>query len=127
MRRWILLLLLVLMPHQAVWSSTAPYCGHESQGSVAHFGHHQHSHRAVAVESEVPPPAFVDLDCATCHFSKFTPIAELVVIAQPPEMGGVPPYQASLYVSCHLRWPERPPISGAPPAVRSGGGGALAL
>lgn len=44
MRRWIALVLLVLLPLQAIWAAAAPYCQHEFDPAAGHIGHHQHEH-----------------------------------------------------------------------------------
>jgi hypothetical protein len=83
MRRWVSLVLLVLLPLQLSWAAAASYCQHESgPGTVAHFGHHEHEHEpphadgapagdhAVAEASHDGPDTklpLVDHDCAYCH------------------------------------------------------------
>ncbi|WP_066338667.1 hypothetical protein [Azohydromonas lata] len=49
MRRFVLVLLIALLPFQAIWAAAANACGHEhAGGSKAHFGHHEHVHKAAA-------------------------------------------------------------------------------
>ena len=49
MRRLIAILLLALLPFQAVWAAMEPYCLHESaQTQSQHLGHHEHQHHADA-------------------------------------------------------------------------------
>lgn len=45
MRRFVALLLLVLLPLQAVWAAAAPYCQHEGGAASQHIGHHQPEHQ----------------------------------------------------------------------------------
>lgn len=46
MRRLIAIVLLVLLPLQAVWAAMEPYCLHESsQDEAHHLGHHEHQHQ----------------------------------------------------------------------------------
>jgi hypothetical protein len=55
MRRWLVLLMLAVLPLQLSWAAVAGYCQHEegpAQG--AHFGHHAHEHEH--------PPASASLD-----------------------------------------------------------------
>lgn len=40
MRRFVALLLLVLLPLQAVWAAVAPHCQHEGEATSHHLGHH---------------------------------------------------------------------------------------
>lgn len=44
MRRFVALLLLVLLPLQALWAAAAPYCQHEGDATSVHIGHHQPEH-----------------------------------------------------------------------------------
>lgn len=126
MRRWILILLLVLVPFQTIWAGTTPYCGHESQGAVAHFGHHEHRHRTGDHPVEKAAlMAGIDMDCGSCHLANPATIPSSLLIAQPPAVADSLPYKEVLYASCSLAGPERPERSCAPSAVRSGGGGAL--
>lgn len=97
MRRWLSILLLVLLPFQFTWSVAASYCGHESAASARHVGHHGHKHvtaagdgagdaslssaksakstQTSAGEPAAEPPAkspsklALDTDCGTCHLS----------------------------------------------------------
>jgi hypothetical protein len=50
MRRFVALLLLVLLPLQAVWAAAAPYCQHEGGAASHHIGHHQPEHHADAAQ-----------------------------------------------------------------------------
>lgn len=46
MRRFFLILLVMLLPLQSVWAAAAAYCGHEQRPAAQwHLGHHQHQHR----------------------------------------------------------------------------------
>lgn len=77
MRRWLLKVLLVLLPLQFVWAAAAPYCGHEQASDAQHVGHHEHVHgtpksnASDAVSSfavgDVSPT--LDTDCAYCQHS----------------------------------------------------------
>lgn len=84
MRRWLLILLLVLLPIQSVWAEAAAYCQHEGRhenprqiqsadgGTSSHWGHHEHAHQhsdaAQALADDPSSPlASVDVDCNVCH------------------------------------------------------------
>ncbi|ALV09178.1 cation efflux protein, CzcI family [Roseateles depolymerans] len=70
MRRWLSILLLVLLPFQFTWSVAASYCGHESAPSTHHIGHHTHQHDDGSAEkSKSPSKLAPDTDCGTCHLS----------------------------------------------------------
>jgi hypothetical protein len=81
MRRWLSILLLVLLPLQLSWAAAAPYCQHEkSPVALQHFGHHEHEHEdaggaaagdSVAVDASQDGGdtklLTVDHDCAYCQ------------------------------------------------------------
>lgn len=73
MRRYIVLLLLIVLPFQFCWAAAATYCSHESSAAVTHFGHHGHQHQAKGqgdaganVKAKVAP-IVLDDDCSVCH------------------------------------------------------------
>lgn len=72
MTRILLIVMLVLLSPQLVWSAAAKYCGHEVGAS--HPGHHSHQHdagRSAAAVKASPasqsPASVADLDCGYCH------------------------------------------------------------
>ncbi len=81
-RRFLVIVLLALLPLQFSWAAVASYCGHETPAQAAHFGHHDHQH-AVAHPADLTnqadphdtadaPPGddtagVLDLDCGHCH------------------------------------------------------------
>lgn len=83
MRRWLTILLLMLLPAQLTWAAAASYCQHETGNQAAHLGHHEHQHqgaKAKAVAGSERSGATVDLgalddDCSVCHLSAVAPIA----------------------------------------------------
>ncbi|MFZ5520671.1 MAG: cation efflux protein, CzcI family [Pseudomonadota bacterium] len=79
MRRWLTLLLVLVLPIQFTWAVAAPYCQHEKAASVRHFGHHAHDHEATAstAEQKAGKPAglaYVDHDCGFCHLGAAQPV-----------------------------------------------------
>jgi len=46
MRRWLTLVLLLVLPIQFAWSAAAAYCQHEQLPARTHIGHHAHEHEA---------------------------------------------------------------------------------
>lgn len=76
MARFLIIVLLALLPFQFVWGAAASYCQHEQGASVSHFGHHTHKHQSKALKSfgESTPDkktgvADEDFDCEYCHLS----------------------------------------------------------
>jgi hypothetical protein len=127
MRRWLLTLLLCVLPVQLVWAAGAPYCAHESDGAAKrHFGHHEHQHTsstgAALGENDPRPASAHHLDCEACHFgcSMTLPSAEMVIgsLATPPVNASAEPAGTSHIPS----GPERPDRTEPPAAARFGGG-----
>lgn len=71
MRRWLAILMLVLLPLQFSWAAVAVYCGHESDQQAQHLGHHEHQHAGQADPGQDSGPsdaqAGFDFDCGHCH------------------------------------------------------------
>ena len=76
MRRWLAILLLVLLPTQMTWAVVAGYCAHESGAAADHVGHHDHAshgHAPLPLDVSDPPDAGNDAragvshDCGHCH------------------------------------------------------------
>ena len=86
MRRWLTLLLLVLLPLQFSWAAVASYCGHETGTQTQHLGHHDHHHadqadlnKAKDLGSSAAPTGN-DFDCGHCH----TPCCAMPALAYTP-------------------------------------------
>ena len=93
MRRWLSILLLVLLPFQFTWGVAATYCEHETSSEVQHFGHHVHSHAEGAHQAQGKKPSpgdkakskfGLDSDCGTCHLSAAKPVSALNVSLADP-------------------------------------------
>jgi hypothetical protein len=76
MRRWLAVLLMVLLPLQLSWAVAASYCSHETGAAADHFGHHDHAgHSHVSQDADPDHPAdadgtsseLSDIDCGHCH------------------------------------------------------------
>ena len=104
MRRWLSILLLVLLPFQFSWAAAASYCQHERQhetGKLAsHFGHHEHQLECAKVESSdtergdaANKLGALDNDCAMCHLNCVPPVAVLqaLAFAHPNEVRNLTP------------------------------------
>jgi len=86
MRRFLILLFVLLLPLQFAWAGAAAYCSHDGQQDRAdaidakwHFGHHSHAHHGEAADHRAAgdkdsqdgsgKTKLPDLDCAVCHFA----------------------------------------------------------
>ena len=106
-RFWLLLAL--LLPLQLSWSAASAYCAHESNpGHAAHIGHHEHVHKAELKNAAKSQAAF-DADCGSCHASC---VPLLAAPAQPLPTADVAhlrvPPQQNPYLSAQPRAPDRP-------------------
>lgn len=119
MRRLLAIVLFVLLPLQFSWAAVASYCGHEKQLSEAHFGHHEHEHRAdasrdagldadldanVYVKGNKTPTA-LDLDCSFCH--GYCGVL-LTLPSGPPDTLSMGSPSSSLDEACGALPPTRP-------------------
>ncbi|VXB42422.1 DUF2946 family protein [Massilia sp. 9I] len=68
MKRYFLILLIVLLPLQFSWALAGTYCAHEQESSSQHFGHHVHKHdKADEGAKDASQKVKPDLDCDYCH------------------------------------------------------------
>jgi len=109
MRRWLVILLLLVLPFQFAWSSAAAYCGHETSGSAKHFGHHVHVHKDASADAKhALGTAAPDLDCSVCHLGAPALPAEFATVAVAvPRAPFMPPDEMSP-PSADAQGPERP-------------------
>ena len=103
------LLLAVLLPVQISWAGASAYCAHESNpGHVAHFGHHDHVHKAEASKA-LGGKAALDTDCGICHAScvplLLTPAS---AIPSPDFAQARAQRPQARYLSAQPRAPDRP-------------------
>lgn len=119
MRRLVLVLLIALLPLQAIWAAAANACGHEHTAHQAHFGHHQHAEpdaNRVAGDDE-GKPAIGEVacggDCSTCHGHGWSAAAMLE--PPPTRVQSLPEAWHSAYQRFSLqRFPDnllRPPLA----------------
>ncbi len=109
MRRWLSILLLVLLPFQFSWSVAAGYCGHESSPSVQHIGHHVHQHTdGSADKSEAPSKLAPDTDCGTCHLSATQSVPAKAVALNAPAAQVLDTGMAPRFSSRAPDHPDRP-------------------
>lgn len=111
MSRWLVILLLVLLPFQFAWSAAAGYCAHETDANVKHFGHHVHIHKAgKAVDSQkhLGGLSAPDDDCSACHLSAPSLPTAVASLALPDPQLLPPLVTAAFPPSAVLDAPERP-------------------
>ena len=112
MRRWLSILLLVVMPLQLNWAAVAAYCAHESAPKATHFGHHEHDHDqhvSAAASPDASSPG-VGIDISDCHFH-CPGVAALPMVIVMPAVVAVGPrsaWRAGAVSAPVLAPPDRP-------------------
>lgn len=107
MKRWLVVLLALLLPVQFAWAGAAAYCAHETDASrTQHFGHHEHVHKAAA-EKPAGAKSLGDNDCGTCHAGSALLEATTSTSALPASSIVVPHSPAPLPTAL-ARAPDRP-------------------
>ena len=111
MRRFLALLLLVLLPLNAAFAAAAGYCQHQKESQQAtHFGHHSHQHDRSA-DKLGDTGAQVDPDCGFCHlsFSSFVPaLSPSLGDSSPPQLVAQP---VAEFRSATVDPFDRPPLA----------------
>lgn len=123
MVRWLLLLMLAVVPAQLVWAAAASYCLHEAAAaSQDHPGHHEHRHPGSDPTDDLDATA--DADCEVCQLAAAAsiPVALPAMRLQPQVLPRCEP--EALYPSHLGSGPEPPDWPGAAPAARFAGGAA---
>lgn len=110
MRRFLVLLMLCLLPLQISWAALTNYCGHEPGKATLHLGHHDDEHKSFSAKSDPDQqPGNLNLGHDHCHLSGFlgllneVPFLASAPLAQPSLRGDEPAYP-----SLALDRPERP-------------------
>lgn len=111
MVRRVVVLLLMLLPLQFVWSAAAVYCSHETTPMAWHFGHHVHVHKSAQADDGAKAQTdsgIADNDCPVCHLGGPSLPPDVAVFvcthAAPPQ----PPAAGTPYSSVPPGTPERP-------------------
>lgn len=72
MRRFIVIIMLCLLPLQVSWAVVAEYCGHEQEKAAQHFGHHDDEHKASSAKPDPDKqPDKLSHGHDHCHMSGF--------------------------------------------------------
>lgn len=73
MRRWVSLLLLIMLPLQSNWAALSAFCQHEQGVQAHHIGHHLHQHSDSDEVAEASDPqqshkhtTSIHGDCSSC-------------------------------------------------------------
>ena len=67
MKKFVLILLLLVLPLQMSWAAASAYCQHEQGNHAWHLGHHVHQHKASADSAGQQDSGKVHSDCSACH------------------------------------------------------------
>jgi len=112
MRRFVAILLLMVLSVQFSWAAAAGYCEHEQDATPQHIGHHEHQHpQGESVVDKLPvdapdedgskKPAGGHADCAYCHLSAAKNFSTLTM-ALPRSDASSPALTAAVAVESHL-------------------------
>ncbi len=106
MKRWLVVLLALLLPVQFAWAGAATYCDHETTGRTQHFGHHEHVHQPSAEESS--GKSLGDNDCGTCHAGSALLVEFTALPNAFPASAAVIPHRLRPIPTALARAPDRP-------------------
>lgn len=126
MRRWLIVMLLILLPYQAVWAGAAQYCVHEDDASTTHFGHHGHKHPSGRADKS-SGSGTSHADCSGCHMSSAAPALDGDLQLGAMSLQESFSYAEPRYISRVPAGPERPERTTPRPILRFGGGVLTAL
>ena len=115
MRRFVAILLLMVLSVQFSWAAAASYCEHEQDATPQHIGHHEHQHSQAEPEGDKSPvdapdadgstkaekAAGAHADCAYCHLSAAKNLSTLT-IGLPCSTASSPALAATAVVESHL-------------------------
>jgi hypothetical protein len=101
MRRFLTIVLMLVLALQATWSVAASVCRHDVALEAPHFGHHEHADDAAQAGEAQDATAGVavpHLDCVGCHGGLASALlGDIVAVDAVPLRGGVAtPYQRSI-------------------------------
>ena len=110
MRRFLMLILVCLLPLQISWAAVVDYCGHAQDRTAQHLGHHDDTHEAASGTSgDSTHPGQYDLGHNHCHLSSFLGILSAHMFAMGDSLqSSLPVASLPHYPSLAPDKPERP-------------------
>ena len=108
LRRFILLLMISVLPFQIAWAMAGAYCEHESGKAAQHFGHHDHVH-TFPDSDKSDTKVKLDLDCSFHSHAAFQGVTT-DGISMNAVMNGAVLNATALFLHPHTVFdrPERP-------------------
>jgi len=96
MKRWLLILIVLILPAQATVAAMCSYCGHRSSDSPVHvLAHEAGSVGAAGQHSDGSPQTGVDdADCPVCHVGHSTITVAPVIACALPHHDAPPAWEA---------------------------------
>jgi hypothetical protein len=116
MRRWLAMLLLVLLPLQFSWAAVASYCEHDTRAPAEHAGHDHvgHDHGTPVADggdhdqAESASSSVSSVDCGHCH-GHCAGMIDVGLSPDPQTLGSEAPPSGDTVRAEHLPVkPERP-------------------
>lgn len=112
MRRFLVFLMLFLLPFQISWAVAANYCehGHEQdKETVSYFGHHDDEHKASSsIPDDSTQSGEYDFGHAHCHLSAFLGVLSAHTFSMCGSLQSSLHYSDCSYPSLAPDKPERP-------------------
>lgn len=108
-KRLLFVLLMLILPLQAVWAAASAYCQHEQGTATQHFGHHAHQHQAAdkSDSGNIPASGFHG-DCAFCHLGAVGVATSSLDVPPCAPASLAVSLENNLLLSIFLEGPERP-------------------
>ncbi|WP_354677272.1 cation efflux protein, CzcI family [Cupriavidus plantarum] len=110
MRRYVLILVLIILPFQFSWAAAARYCQHETVSAKWHLGHHEHRHQSSDQgKPDSEKKSVIDTDCGVCHAVSLQFIySQPHDIAKGERLRFLKIRRAARFTSLNPRAPDRP-------------------
>ena len=108
MKRFVVALLMCIVPLQFAWAAAGAYCAHEQSANAFHFGHHAHTHQSQSDDGKGKSPLKLHADCASCHTSSYGALLEVESFAVGTQLIELQVQQTHLPPSALPVEPERP-------------------
>lgn len=109
MRRYFLILVLLILPVQFSWAAAARYCQHETASAPWHPGHHEHRHQTAESKPDFEKKSVLDTDCGVCHIvSAPFMFGQILDLTDTPRVEHAHSHHTSNFTSLNPRAPDRP-------------------
>ena len=114
MKRWLILILMLLLPFTWSYVAAGEYCQHETGAAAAHFGHHEHQHHdqegSSADKTSKKDASSKHADCGACQQAPAKALPQQAAVL-PMDVGStILPDNLFILPDPALAHPLRPPM-----------------